>query len=414
MKNQVYKFGIGIFFLAMSIGVGRINSQTPAAENPPPIDSYQETQEKLCTEQPISVNRTYRFRILPRAPETNGAFGRKPWYFGVLKAIPFLENAPKDKYGIDDIRTLRTEFGRPAPVGESKRSKRIRLDVEQNLKEAEQQSEQKWLEWLALNPDAEIQERKKAEIRIRFQGLAAARLPKFDWREYNLDVGAVGFQGFNCNTCWAFAVVDAMQISRRLAAIRAQKNGFDDSGSPRPNARQLISCVVPETDYCKINWHGSALSFLVEKGLPLGGTSKYVGNKSGWVCDAETYVKALTWDFVSATPQKIAAADDIKRAVITYGPVVSMLNFDNCLWLYGGGVFNEEQKQDGTHIVLIIGWDDSKEAWLIKNSYGADWGESGFGWVKYGSNNIGQWSAWVMPDPKEEERIGAQFGQEKK
>ncbi len=411
MKNQTYKFGIGIFLLAMSAGVGRIYSQTPA-ENPPPLDSYQQTQEKLCTTQPISGKRTYAFRILPRANELDGAFGKKPWYFGLLKAIPFLENNPKDKYGIDDIRTLRSEFGRPAPVGESKRSKQIRLKSEQNLKEAEQQGEQKWQEWLKLNPDVGVEERKKAEIRIRFQGLAAARLPKFDWREYGLDVGAVGFQGYNCNTCWAFAAVDAMQISRRLAAIRAQKNDFDNSR--RPSVRQLVSCLVPETDYCKINWHGEAFTFLVEKGLPLGGTNKYVGNKSGWVCDAETFVKALTWDFVSATPQKVAATEDLKRAIITYGPVVSMFSFDNCLWLYGGGVFNEEQNQNGSHIVLIIGWDDAKGAWLIKNSYGTDWGESGFGWVKYGSNNIGQWSAWVAPDPKEEERIAAEFGQAKK
>ncbi|MDQ3180318.1 MAG: hypothetical protein M3Q33_07340, partial [Acidobacteriota bacterium] len=116
MKNQAYKFRIGIFLLAMSVGVGQINSQTPT-ENPPPIDSYQQTQEKLCTTQPISGKRTYAFRILPRATELDGAYGKKPWYFGLLKAIPFLEINPKDKYGIDDIRTLRSEFGRPAPVG---------------------------------------------------------------------------------------------------------------------------------------------------------------------------------------------------------------------------------------------------------------------------------------------------------
>ncbi|MDQ3181448.1 MAG: C1 family peptidase, partial [Acidobacteriota bacterium] len=337
---------------------------------------------------------------------------KKPWYFGLLKAIPFLEINPKDKYGIDDIRTLRSEFGRPAPVGESKRSKQIRLKSEQNLKEVEQQGEQKWQEWLRLNPDAGVEERKKAEIRIRFQGSAGARLPKFDWREYGLDVGAVGFQGYNCNTCWAFATVDAMQTSRQLAAIRAQKNDFDNS--QRPSARQLVSCLVPKNDYCKINWHGEAFTYLVEKGLPLGGTSKYVGNKSGWICDAETFVKALTWDFVSATPQKVVATKELKSAIITYGPVVSMINFDNCLWLYGGGVFNEEQNQDTNHMVLIIGWDDEKGAWLIKNSYGTDWGESGFGWVKYGSNNIGQWSAWVVPDPMEEERIAGELNQEKK
>jgi hypothetical protein len=376
MKNQFPKIRFLILpLLTISIGVARLNSQTPT-DNPPPLDNYQETQEKLCREQPVSGKRTYTFRTLPRATELDGAYGKIPWY---KKFLPFFKT-PEDKYGIDDIRFLRSEYGRPAPVGETKRSKRMRLSFEQKLAEPGQQQ---------------------------------ARLPKFDWRENGLNIGEVGFQGFRCNTCWAFATADAMQISRQLLAVRSQKTDFDKN--VRPSVRQLISCIVPkDADYCKINWHGEAFSFMVDKGLPLGGTSKYVANKSGYVCDAETFVKALTWDFVSATPQKVASTEEIKRALVTYGPVVSMLYFDSCLWLYGGGVFNEEQNQSGTHMVLIVGWDDEKGAWLIKNSYGADWGEDGFGWVKYGSNNIGQFSAFVVADPKEEERITREFGKAKK
>jgi len=407
MRNLAFKFGIGVFLLAMSVGIERINSQTPA-DNPPPLDTYQETQEKLCREQPISEKRTYTFRVLPRATELDGAYGRKSWY---RKLFPFLKT-PLEKYGVDDIRTLRADWGRPVPLGESKRSKQIRLESEQKLIEAQQKGEQNWRQWLESNPNASDEERRRTEIRLRFQGLAAARLPKFDWREYNLDVGAVGNQGF-CNTCWAFAAVDAMQISRQLAAIRSQKNDFDKN--LRPSVRQMVSCMVPQADgYCKITGFGAAFTFLVDKGLPLGGTTKYVGNKSGYICDAETFVKALTWDYVSASPHKVASTEELKRAIIIYGPVISAINFDNCFRLYGGGVFNEQQNRDGGHLVLIIGWDNAKGAWLIKNSYGADWGEGGFGWIKYGSNNIGQWSAWVAADPKEEERISKDLLQKEK
>jgi cathepsin L len=234
--------------------------------------------------------------------------------------------------------------------------------------------------------------------------LAATKLSRFDWREYGIDVGAVGDQGFSCNTCWAFATVDAAQISRQLMSMRSQTNRIYDA--LKPSARQMVSCLVPQAeDYCKLNWHGEAFTFMVDKGLPLGGTRKYVDFKSGYICDAETYVKALTWDFVSASPQKVVSTDELKRALVVYGPIVTMISFDNCLWLYGGGVFNEQQYRDGSHMLLIIGWDDQKGAWLVKNSYGAKWGEGGFGWIKFGSNNIGQWSAWVVADPKEEKRL---------
>ena len=56
--------------------------------------------------------------------------------------------------------------------------------------------------------------------------------------------------------------------------------------------------------------------------------------------------------------------------MILYGPVVSMIHFDKCLWLYGGGTFNGENNGTGSHFVLIIGWDDKKSAWLVKNSFG--------------------------------------------
>lgn len=51
-------------------------------------------------------------------------------------------------------------------------------------------------------------------------------------------------------------------------------------------------------------------------------------------------------------------------------------------------------------MVLLIGWDDEKGAWLVKNSWGEEWGEKGFGWIKYGSNNIGVFAAWIDAEPK--------------
>ena len=35
------------------------------------------------------------------------------------------------------------------------------------------------------------------------------------------------------------------------------------------------------------------------------------------------------------------------------------------------------------HAVSIVGWDDAKQAWLCKNSYGREWGENGFFWFSF-------------------------------
>ena len=55
------------------------------------------------------------------------------------------------------------------------------------------------------------------------------------------------------------------------------------------------------------------------------------------------------------------------------------------------------------HCVTIVGWDDSKQAWLVKNSWGTGWGstcgfgtERGYIWIKYGCDNIGLFPGWVL------------------
>ena len=403
MRTVARKYVIGLCFWAAFFPIAPASAQI-TAENPAPIVSYQQEQEKLCTSQVRAEERTYKFRTLPRAPTIDGAYGRKPWYASIKKVVPFWGGGAVEKYGVDDIRTMRADFGKEVPLGESERSKRIRQDAENKLTQPLEQAEQKWSEWQAQNPDASADERLKAEIRIRLSGLDAARLSKFDWREYGLDVGEVGAQGFRCNTCWGFASVAAMQISRQLMAIRAGRTDWNTSPL-QPSTRQLISNMVPEPDYCKFNWHGDAFTFMVDKGLPLGGSTKYVNEKYAWKRDATHFVRALTWDYVDSSPQNIAPKDEIKRAILMHGSVVSLLKFDNCLWLYGEGVFNESQNSLGSHLVVIIGWDDAKGAWLIKNSYSTEWGEKGFGWIKYGSNNIGQFAAWVAADPAEEDKL---------
>lgn len=373
MKRNLRKFGV-TFLLAAFVFASSSAAQEPG-ESAPAIETYQQIQEAACIAQPISRSRTYAFRTLETPTGKTGWFGKKPWYASVIKILPFVSYDSPDKYSQDDIRLLQYSYGKPAPLNETANSKRIRLDFEAKLKTVQMKNDADW-----------------------------AQLPQFDWRERGLDVGEVGFQGWECNSCWAFATLDALQISRRLMAIRAGKNDFSET--LRPSVRQLISCMIPKTaDHCKENWHGDAFTFMVERGLPLGGSRKYDQEKFGWTCNAEKFLKALTWDYITARAPEISSAADIKRAVVTYGAVVAVMKLDKCFALYGEGVFNEESKRGGNHLVLIIGWNDAKGAWLIKNSFGKDWGENGFGWMKYDANTIGRFSAVVVADPREETRI---------
>ena len=63
---------------------------------------------------------------------------------------------------------------------------------------------------------------------------------------------------------------------------------------------------------------------------------------------------------------------------------------------------NGHSTGDVNHVVVLIGWDDQRQAWLVKNSWGETWGEQGFGWIAYGSNNVGLYAAWIQPTPSTE------------
>ncbi len=89
---------------------------------------------------------------------------------------------------------------------------------------------------------------------------------------------------------------------------------------------------------------------------------------------------------------------DLKNAVLNHGPAVVAMHIPNESAIsghHGTGVFKEtipltyKPGSYGSHIVLIVGWDEDKGAWRMKNSWGTDWGDNGFGWIAYGSNKIG-------------------------
>lgn len=73
--------------------------------------------------------------------------------------------------------------------------------------------------------------------------------------------------------------------------------------------------------------------------------------------------------------QAMGMVDDQKRWVAEYGPIVAtfQLYSDFQGWevdemgVYRVGV---DAESDGNHIALIVGFDDEKGAWIIKNSWG--------------------------------------------
>jgi hypothetical protein len=48
------------------------------------------------------------------------------------------------------------------------------------------------------------------------------------------------------------------------------------------------------------------------------------------------------------------------------------------------------------HAVVLTGWDDSTQSWVLRNSWGSGWGESGYMRIRWGISNVGYAANYVV------------------
>ena len=65
-------------------------------------------------------------------------------------------------------------------------------------------------------------------------------------------------------------------------------------------------------------------------------------------------------------------------------------------YLYGGPSYDAEYL--GGHAVTIVGYDDSRGALKMANSWGTGWGNGGYCWLSYDFVSQYAWEAWTMTD----------------
>jgi len=78
-----------------------------------------------------------------------------------------------------------------------------------------------------------------------------------------------------------------------------------------------------------------------------------------------------------------------RRDVVVFGAHVNPLFLSGRFDIYTRALFLRDQTQrqpnqiHGKHAMVIVGYDDQKQAFLIQNSWGTQWGQRGYGWVAY-------------------------------
>lgn len=222
----------------------------------------------------------------------------------------------------------------------------------------------------------------RADLRKPKGELLAASRPSFsheatnppeimDWREKNA-VAEVKNQML-CGSCWAFSATGAIE------GINAIVTGELRSLSEQ----QLVDCDTALDHGC----HGGLMDYafnyvMANGGIDTEGDYPYSGQDS--TCDVSRGNRhVVTIDGYEDVPPNDERA--LMKAVANQPVSVAIEADQRAFQLYVGGVFDDEGCGTAlNHGVLVVGYGSDHNGthelpyWLVKNSWGPEWGDKGY------------------------------------
>jgi len=199
-----------------------------------------------------------------------------------------------------------------------------------------------------------------------------------DWRTAGA-VNKVKNQG-SCGSCWAFSTTGTIEGW----AFVTQKT------LPDLSEQQLVDCAkTPNTKGCQGGW-------------PWAATQWVSGNKG--LCDQTKYpytgrdgsCKQCDPNPLSNVPGVVQQkGEDQLLAGVNKVPVSICLDAAGGFQSYKSGVFSGPCGSQMNHAVLAVGY--TPTYWIVKNSWGASWGQAGYIFMARGKNLCGMGNVLAWP-----------------
>lgn len=170
----------------------------------------------------------------------------------------------------------------------------------------------------------------------------------------------------NCGSCWAFSAIGAMEGAHFIKT----------TGLVKLSEQQCVDCV--EDEGCNGGWQEDCFSYAEGDNMNTEKDYPYTGFTDSCWSKYQGPVKVQNFTMVpnlSSAQLKAAIAKQPVSVTIDAG----LYPFQH----YFGGIITDPSCGTALdHAVLAIGYgkdaDSGTEYYIVKNSWGADWGESGY------------------------------------
>lgn len=263
-------------------------------------------------------------------------------------------------------------------------------------------------------------------IPMFLDGAAAEELPeRYDAREEGI-LNPVRNQN-PWGTCWAFSALGTMEaslikegevarneidLSERHLAYFAGHTGYDPLGNAGGDTITSPSGNV-STNYLRrggsiqnatirlMNWQGGA----AEADYPYVYEWPVPELAEETAQDAVAHLENCYW--INGQANHAGTIQNVKAMIKEYGTVVWSYFSEDSYMNYSTGAYYNYADETTNHAITVVGWDDNykKEnfgtasntssrpqndgAWIVRNSWGADWGDKGYFYISYEDTSLG-------------------------